>query len=50
MWFENIVNIPDTTTIQYQAFLHGHSFFHLDNPVPDPVETQTISNPNSKNS
>jgi len=26
------------------------TFFHLDNPVPDPVETETISNPNPKNS
>jgi len=25
-------------------------FFHLDNPVPDPVEAKTISNPNPKNS
>jgi len=24
--------------------MHGHSFFHLDNPVPNPVETETISN------
>jgi len=23
-------------------------FFHLDNPVPDPVEAKTISNPNPK--
>ena len=30
-------------------FLHGHSFFHLDNPVLDPVAMQTISNPNPKN-
>jgi len=26
-------------------FLHGHSFFHLDNSVLDPVEMETISNP-----
>ena len=26
------------------SFMHGHSFFHLDNPVPNPVETETISN------
>jgi len=29
-------------------FLHGHILFHLDNP--DPVERETISNPNQKNS
>jgi len=32
------------------SLLHGHSFFHLDNPVPNPVETETLSNPNPKNS
>ena len=44
------VNFPDTTIIQYQVFWHGHSFFHLDNPVQDTVETETISNPNPKKS
>jgi len=26
-------------------FLHGQILFHLDNPVPNPVERKTISNP-----
>ena len=30
-------------------FFHGHNLFHLDNPVPDLVEEETISNPNPKN-
>jgi len=32
------------------TFFYGHNFFHLDNPVTDPVEEKTISNPNPKNS
>jgi len=30
-------------------FFYGHKLFHLDNPVPYPVEEKTISNPNPKN-
>jgi len=41
------VFFPYTTIIPYH-FLYGHRLFHLDNP--DPVETETISNPNPKNS
>jgi len=29
-----------------QDFSHGHILFHLDNPDPDPVERETIYNPN----
>jgi len=36
------VFFPYTTIIPYH-FLYGHRLFHLDNP--DPVETETISNP-----
>ena len=27
------------------SFFYGHNLFHLDNPVSDPVEKETISNP-----
>ena len=30
------------------SFFYGHNLFHLDNPVSDPVEKETISNPNPK--
>ena len=29
-------------------FFYGHNLFYLDNPVPEPVEDKTISNPNPK--
>jgi len=41
------VIFPYTTIIPYHL-LHGHRLFHLVNP--DPVETETVSNPNPKNS
>jgi len=31
--------------IHFKIF-YGHNLFHLDNPVPDPVEEKRISNPN----
>ena len=34
----------------HSSFLYGHNLFHLDNPVPDPVEEEAISKPNPKNS
>jgi len=30
--------------------MHGHILFHLDEPDPDPIERETISNPNRKKS
>jgi len=36
--------------LSISSFFYGHNLFHLDNPVPDPVEKQTISNPNPKKS
>ena len=32
----------------FQVFFYGHNLFHLDNPVLDPVEEETVSNPNPK--
>ena len=32
--------------IPQQHFLHSHILFHLDNPDPNPVERESISNPN----
>jgi len=38
-------NFPWYSYYSIPRFLHGYSFFYLDNPVPNPVETETISNP-----
>jgi len=43
LWFRKVVIFLHTTIIPYQDFLHGHFFFHFDNP--NPVERETISNP-----
>jgi len=30
------------------SFFYGHNLFNLNNPVPEPVEKETIFNPNPK--